>query len=374
MTDLVTATVVWAVARNPGLFDGVLERIARLHSGQLAEAPTDAVVALFRSATRALDAAVAMQQAAARVDAPPALRIGVSTGEVSLDESTVDGRTAAEAAGLCRLAADASIVAGPAVHLLAGARAGHALRSRGVVTIPDLGTTAEVFEVEWRERQEPPLRVVVADDATVIREGVAALLRDAGLTVVATVGDAHALLEAVATHDPDVVVTDIRMPPTHGLEGLEAAIAIRTQHPGVAVLVLSQYIETRSAIDLLANGSRGVGYLLKEHIGDVDELTRALRQLVGGGSVVDPEIVSRLLTRTRTEDPLEPLTDRERDVLRLMAQGRANPAIAASLGLTPRTVESHVRSIFAKLGLEPEPDDHRRVLAVLTFLRAQPTR
>ncbi|HEY1278084.1 MAG TPA: response regulator [Acidimicrobiales bacterium] len=374
MTDLVTATVVWAVARNPGLFDGVLERIARLHSGQLAEAPTDAVVALFRSATRALDAAVAMQQAAARVDAPPALRIGVSTGEVSLDESTVDGRTAAEAAGLCRLAADASIVAGPAVHLLAGARAGHALRSRGVVTIPDLGTTAEVFEVEWRDRQEPPLRVVVADDATVIREGVAALLRDAGLTVVATVGDADALLEAVATHEPDVVVTDIRMPPTHGLEGLEAAIAIRTQHPGVAVLVLSQYIETRSAIDLLANGSRGVGYLLKEHIGDVDELTRALRQLVGGGSVVDPEIVSRLLTRTRTEDPLEPLTDRERDVLRLMAQGRANPAIAASLGLTPRTVESHVRSIFAKLGLEPEPDDHRRVLAVLTFLRAQPTR
>ena len=373
MTDLVTATVVWAVARNPASVDGVLERIVRLHGGQLAEAPVDTVVAVFRSATRALDAAVAMQQAAARVDGPPALRIGVSTGEVALDESTVDGRPAAEAASLCRLAADASIVAGPAVHLLAGARAGHALRSRGVVTIPDLGATTEVFDVEWRDRQEPPLRVVVADDASVIREGVAALLREAGLTVVATVGDANALLEAVATHEPDVVVTDIRMPPTHGLEGLEAAIAIRTQHPGVAVLVLSQYIETRSAIDLLANGSRGVGYLLKERIGDVDELTRALRQIVGGGSVVDPEIVSRLLTRTRTADPLEPLTDRERDVLRLMAQGRANPAIATSLGLTPRTVESHVRSIFSKLGLEPEPDDHRRVLAVLTFLRAQPT-
>ena len=373
MTDLVTATVVWAVARNPASLDGVLERIVRLHGGQLAEAPADSVVAVFRSATRALDAAVAMQQAAARVDGPPALRIGVSTGEVALDESTVDGRPATEAAGLCRLAADASIVAGPAVHLLAGARAGHALRSRGVVTIPDLGATTEVFEVEWRDRQEPPLRVVVADDASVIREGVAALLREAGLTVVATVGDADALLEAVATHEPDVVVTDIRMPPTHGLEGLEAAIAIRTQHPGVAVLVLSQYIETRSAIDLLATGSRGVGYLLKERVGDVDELTRALRQIVAGGSVVDPEIVSRLLTRTRTADPLEPLTDRERDVLRLMAQGRANPAIATGLGLTPRTVESHVRSIFAKLGLESEPDDHRRVLAVLTFLRAQPT-
>ena len=343
MTDLVTATVVWAVARNPASVDGVLERIVRLHGGQLAEAPVDTVVAVFRSATRALD------------------------------ESTVDGRPAAEAAGLCRLAADASIVAGPAVHLLAGARAGHALRSRGVLTIPDLGATTEVFDVEWRDRQEPPLRVVVADDASVIREGVAALLREAGLTVVATVGDADALLESVGTHEPDVVVTDIRMPPTHGLEGLEAAIAIRTQHPGVAVLVLSQYIETRSAIDLLANGSRGVGYLLKERIGDVDELTRALRQIVGGGSVVDPEIVSRLLTRTRTADPLEPLTDRERDVLRLMAQGRANPAIATSLGLTPRTVESHVGSIFSKLGLEPEPDDHRRVLAVLTFLRAEPT-
>jgi serine/threonine-protein kinase len=373
MTDLVTATVVWAVARNAGSLDGVLERIVRLHGGQLGAAAADAVVAVFRSATRALDAAVAMQQAAARVEPPPALRIGVSTGEVTLHESTVDGRPAAEAAGLCRLAADDSIVAGPAVHLLAGARAGHSLRSRGVVTIPDLGATAEVFEVDWHDREQPPLRVVVADDATVIREGVAALLRDAGLTVVATVGDADSLLAAVAVHQPDVAITDIRMPPTHGLEGLEAAIAIRTQHPGVAVLVLSQYIETRSVIDLLANGSRSVGYMLKERIGDVDELTRALRQIVGGGSVVDPEIVSRLLTRTRTEDPLEQLTDRERDVLRLMAQGRANPAIATSLGLTPRTVESHVRSIFSKLGLEPEPDGHRRVLAVLTFLRAQPT-
>jgi DNA-binding NarL/FixJ family response regulator len=373
MTDMVTATVVWAVARDPTSLDGVLERIVRLHGGELGAAPADALVAVFRSATRALDAAVAMQQAAARVDPPPALRIGVSTGEVGLEGSAVDGRPAAEAAGLCGLAPDDSIVAGPAVHLLAGARAGHALRSRGVVTIPDIGATAEVFEVEWHDRQAAPLRVVVADDATVIREGIAALLRDAGLTVVATVGDPDALLEAVAAHQPDVVITDIRMPPTHGLEGLEAAIAIRTEHPGVAVLVLSQYIETRSVIDLLANGSRSVGYLLKERIGDVDELTRALRQIVGGGSVVDPEIVSRLLTRTRTEDPLEPLTDRERDVLGLMAQGRANPAIATSLGLTPRTVESHVRSIFSKLGLEPEPDDHRRVLAVLTFLRAQPT-
>jgi serine/threonine-protein kinase len=206
----------------------------------------------------------------------------------------------------------------------------------------------------------------------VIRDGIAALLRDAGVEVAACVGDAEALLAAVDRQHPDVAITDIRMPPTHRLEGLNAALAIRSKHPDVAVLVLSQHIETGSAVELLTHGARSVGYLLKERLGDVTELTDALQHLVAGGTVIDPDIIGRLLDRQRAADPLALLTEREREVLALMAEGRTNQGIAAVLHLNARTVESHVRSIFTKLGLEPEADDHRRVLAVITFLRAAP--
>jgi serine/threonine-protein kinase len=214
------------------------------------------------------------------------------------------------------------------------------------------------------------LRVVLADDAPVIREGIAALLREAGMEVVASVADADALVAAVLEHHPDVAITDIRMPPNHALEGLEAARRIREHCPDVAILVLSQHVETRSLVELLGHGARGVGYLLKERIGDVDELTNALRHLAAGGSVVDPDVVARLVDRSRTTDPLASLTPREREVLGLMAEGRTNHAIAGALHLNIKTVESHVGAIFMKLGLEPEPDDHRRVLAVIALLRA----
>jgi len=214
------------------------------------------------------------------------------------------------------------------------------------------------------------VRVVIAEDSVLLREGLARLLDEAGFEVVDAVPDAEQLLRSVGVYEPDVVVADVRMPPTHNDEGLRAALVIRQRWPRTGVLVLSQYVEERYATELLAGNTRGVGYLLKDRVADVDEFTEALRRVGGGGTALDPEVVSQLLARGRRR-PLDALTPREQDVLKLMAEGRSNGAIAAQLVVTDGAVEKHVSSIFTKLGLTPAEGDHRRVLAVLSYLEGR---
>jgi len=215
------------------------------------------------------------------------------------------------------------------------------------------------------------MRVVVADDAVILREGLARLLREAGFDVVGLAGDSDELLELVEHGAPDVAIVDIRMPPTHTDEGLRAAQEIRRRWPSVGILVLSQHVHARYAVELLASGTDGVGYLLKERVSELAELSASVERVGRGGSVVDPAVVAQLVGRRRRGDsPLEQLTDREREVLALMAEGRSNKAIGERLYVTEHTVEKHVKNIFAALRLPPSPDDHRRVLAVVTFLNA----
>jgi DNA-binding NarL/FixJ family response regulator len=214
------------------------------------------------------------------------------------------------------------------------------------------------------------VRVVLADDSLLLREGVARLLEEAGLEVVAQAGDGEDLLRKVGAHKPDVAIVDVRMPPTHTDEGLRAAAEIREKHPETGVLVLSQYIEEAYAMELLSSNAEGVGYLLKDRVADLERFIDAVRRVGEGGSALDPEVVSRLLGRRRQTDPLAEISPREREVLALMAEGRSNHAIASELVVTERAVEKHVTSIFNKLNLPPTADDHRRVLAVLTYLRA----
>jgi DNA-binding NarL/FixJ family response regulator len=214
------------------------------------------------------------------------------------------------------------------------------------------------------------MRVMIADDAVLFREGLARVLQAGGIEVAAQVGDAEQLLTRVRADPPAAVVVDIRMPPTHTAEGLEAARRIRAEHPRVGVLVLSQYVEPHHAVQLLQDGAGGVGYLLKDRVADVREVVDAVRRVAAGGSVIDPEVVAQLVSRRRARDPIQQLSERERQVLALMAEGRSNQAIGERLFLSPKTVEAHVHSIFIRLDLHAAPDDHRRVLAVLAFLRA----
>ncbi|MGI8778871.1 MAG: response regulator transcription factor [Solirubrobacteraceae bacterium] len=215
-----------------------------------------------------------------------------------------------------------------------------------------------------------PIRVVIADDSVLLREGLARLLEDSGFEVAGQAGDGEDLLRKVGAHKPDVAVVDVRMPPTHTDEGLRAAHQIRKDHPATGVLVLSQYVEEAYALELLSQSTESTGYLLKDRVADIDSFTDAVRRVAGGGSALDPEVVALLLGRRRREDPLHSITPREREVLGLMAEGRSNNAIAEALVVTERAVEKHVTSIFSKLDLTPTVEDHRRVLAVLAYLRA----
>jgi DNA-binding NarL/FixJ family response regulator len=214
------------------------------------------------------------------------------------------------------------------------------------------------------------VRVVIAEDSVLLREGLARLLEEEGFDVVGQSETGDDLLLKVRSYSPDVAIVDIRMPPTHTDEGLVAARQIREKHPGTGVLVLSQYVESSYAMELLADSAEGVGYLLKDRVSNVDDFVAAVRRVGEGGSALDPSVVSQLVGRRRRDDPVDTLTPREREVLALMAEGRSNQGIADELVVTERAVEKHVTSIFVKLRLPAAPEDHRRVLAVLTFLRS----
>ena len=213
-------------------------------------------------------------------------------------------------------------------------------------------------------------RVVIAEDSVLLREGITRLLEESGFDVAGQAGDAEDLLRKVGAHKPDVAVIDVRMPPTHTDEGLRAARRIRAEHPGTAVLMLSQYVEEAYALDLLSESTESTGYLLKDRVADVESFVDAVQRVADGGSALDPEVVALLLGRRRRIDPLASLTPREREVLALMAEGRSNSSMAAVLVVSERAVEKHVTSIFSKLDLPPAAQDHRRVLAVLAFLRS----
>jgi DNA-binding NarL/FixJ family response regulator len=215
-----------------------------------------------------------------------------------------------------------------------------------------------------------PLRVALADDAVLFREGLARILTDAGFEMVGQVGDGDALVRLVAADPPDVAVIDLRMPPTHSSEGLEAAAAIRAVAPGVGLLLLSQYVEAHHALRLMTDFEHGVGYLLKDRVSDLGVFGSDVRRVAAGEVVIDPELVRRLVARRREDDPLDALTERERAVLTLMAEGLSNTALSAQLHLSVKTIEAHVRRIFDKLGLRLDDREHRRVLAVLAFLRS----
>jgi DNA-binding NarL/FixJ family response regulator len=214
------------------------------------------------------------------------------------------------------------------------------------------------------------MRVVIADDAVLLREGLVRLLKENGCDVLAAVGDGPALVDAVVEHRPDVSIVDVRMPPSHTDEGLRAAVQARSRVPGSPILVLSQYVEASYADELLADRRGAVGYLLKDRVSEVAEFMDALHRVAGGATVLDPEVVGQLIVRRRRDDPLRSVTPREREVLGLMAEGRSNTAIARKLVVSEGAVEKHIRNIFAKLDLPPDDEQHRRVLAVLTYLQS----
>ncbi len=359
-------------------FLGTVEPILRKRGGELVEMRGDEVLAAFDSTRSALEAAVEMQRAlVSNEGGPTPVGIGIDIGEAVPVGDGYLGNALNLASRLCGVAAPGEILTTREVAHVAGIAAGASFEDRGDRTFKNVDERVRVIRVV-PAGDDPSLRfrdvgtqttVVLADDSVLFREGVARVLQDRGFSVIGQAGDAEELLEAVERRRPDVVVTDVRMPPTNTGEGLVAAQRIRSEHPDVAVLVLSQYVETQHAIRLLRDTPERVGYLLKDRVSDIDEFADALRRIARGGSVIDPEVVAQLLGRRSQDHALEALTDREREILALMAEGRSNQAICERLFLSPKTVETHVGSIFSKLGLLPAGDDHRRVLAVLAYLR-----
>ena len=361
----------------------VLREALESWGGVEVDATGDELFAAFEDASAAVEAALAAQRGFRDTDWPGGaqvrVRIGLHTGTPALEEEGYTGIDVVRAHRIATAGHGGQVVLSAAT---LESVPGVAHRDLGVHRIQALPEPEHVHQLlaDDLPRDFPPLRftvatlgdairVVIADDSVLLREGVVRLLAEAGFDVVALSGTAEDLLRHVAMHQPDVAVIDIRMPPTHTDEGLRAARQIREEHPDTGVLVLSQYVEAGYALDLLAESAEGVGYLLKDRVSDLDQFASSVRRIAEGGSALDPAVVSQLVGRRRQHDPLDELTAREREVLELMAEGRSNQAIAERMFVTLRAVEKHVTSIFTKLGLPASSDDHRRVLAVLTYLR-----
>jgi DNA-binding NarL/FixJ family response regulator/class 3 adenylate cyclase len=352
-------------------------------SGIEVDAIGDEIFGVFGDASAGVNAAVGAQLALRDHEWPferdVRVRIGLHTGTPHHGEEGYTGLDVVRAARISSAGHGGQILVSAATKaLLVGVDTHHL----GTHRLAGLSAPEELFQVraEGLPRDFPPLRntvstlgngmrVVIADDTVLLREGVVRLLEEAGFDVVAQSGTAEDLLRHIAMHEPDVAIVDIRMPPTHTDEGLRAAQQIRERFPATGVLVLSQYVEAAYALELLSANAEGVGYLLKDRVSDLEEFAASVLRVGEGGSALDPAVVNHLVGRRRREDPLEALTPREREVLELMAEGRSNQAIADRLFVTLRAVEKHVTSIFGKLGLPASTDDHRRVLAVLAFLR-----
>lgn len=369
-----------AAAKLATKFAGLAARAVGGRDGTLVEVRGDEALAVFDSARQALRAAVELhsllrEETRADPSLPLVVGIGLDAGEAVAVGDGYRGAALNTAARLCALAAGGEIIASQSLVHLAGTLPGISFVDLGPTELKGLKQPVAAVRVAatdeslGAERPAAPIRVVLADDAALLREALAAGLAAAGFEVVGQASDVAGLLGLVETQAPDVAVVDVRMPPTHTTEGLEAAREIRRRHPGIAILVLSQYVETRYAIDLIRDDPSGVGYLLKDRVARLEDLSDAVRRVAAGGSVIDPEVVGRLLGRPRRHSPLDELTPREREILGLMAEGRSNQGIADQLVLELKTVEGHVGQIFSKLGLEPSTGEHRRVLAVLQSLR-----
>ena len=366
-----------------------------VRNGYEIDARGDEFFLAFQSPDDAVETAIAIQD---RHDShewpgpPVRVRIGIHTGAASIEDDDYVGLDVHTVARLCAAGHGGQILLSQA-----------SVDTLGDVDVKDLGqhvlrgleTPERIFQLILEgvaidfpplrlglsvdaqaepvggssQKDEENLRVALAEDGVLLREGIARLLSEAGFDVVGQSGTAEDLLLKVRSYAPHVAVVDIRMPPTQTDEGLRAAQEIRAKYPDVGVLVLSQHVEPTYAMELLADNAEGVGYLLKDRVADVDEFVAAVRRVAEGGSALDPSLVTELVGRRRERDPVENLTPRECEVLELMAEGRSNQAIAELLFVTPRAVEKHITNIFAKLGLPPAPEDHRRVLAVLAFLK-----
>jgi DNA-binding NarL/FixJ family response regulator/class 3 adenylate cyclase len=345
-----------------------IERRAVEHHGRLVSWTGDTFLLAFASARSAIRCALDLQDDA---DAALRLRIGVDTGETTVDDHGLHGRPVLKAARISAVAADGEILASALVNELVEDDPEVNLGKPSTLELAGLDGSHVVHAVtRTTPAKAAGIRIVIADDSAIVRDGLAALLTATGMLVLAVAADADAVLKAVADNRPDAAIIDIRMPPTHTDEGLLAAERIRAQHPDVGILVLSQHAEPAFAARLLDTApTGGVGYLLKDRVSDITTLIDALRRITDGETVLDPDVSSRMIQRSVRRNEIEELTPRELEVLRLIAEGRSNRWIADTLFVTPKTLEGHISQIFLKLGLRDTPDEHRRVAAVLAYLR-----